>query len=102
MEEFIGIKNLMYTPINEEGCVGEFKELTGVKSVIFDNVIHKEKTKDKPPKMRDYCKYFHYGYDRDHILQPTCRHEKNIPKWCSWGECSKEVCPLLRKNKIKE
>ena len=40
------------------------------------------------------CKYLHGGYDENKQFVMTCRHPKNTPRGCSWGDCHPMVCPL--------
>lgn len=40
------------------------------------------------------CDYRKLGCE-DGIWKRTCRLPSNIPKGCSWGECSESNCPLF-------
>lgn len=46
---------------------------------------------------RYLCKYCHAGFDTEHQFVVTCRHPDNIPSGMSWGNCSYDVCPYLKK-----
>ncbi|HEY8890233.1 MAG TPA: hypothetical protein VIM70_08240 [Clostridium sp.] len=45
--------------------------------------------------IQNICKCKEYGFE-ENITVDTCRHEKNHPKGCSWGNCNEVVCPLLK------
>ena len=43
----------------------------------------------------EYCKYFHYAYDRDHTVIATCQKPEMKPKGESWGICDPIHCPAF-------
>lgn len=47
--------------------------------------------------LRYLCKYCHDGFDIEHHFVSTCRHPDNTPHGMSWGICSYDVCPYLKK-----
>ncbi len=53
--------------------------------------------------LRLMCKYFGVFYDSyADRLEPACHHDDNKPNVDSWGICSIENCPYLRKEKCHE
>lgn len=49
-----------------------------------------------------YCKYGYWSYNEDHIAEWTCHNPDNKPQGCSWGECTKEACPIMAEIREKE
>lgn len=47
------------------------------------------------------CKYRKIGYSEccvESTSHWTCRHPVNVPRHCSWGECSEQCCPYFGNN----
>lgn len=48
-----------------------------------------------------HCRHGHDAYDEDHNCIYTCRHKGNKTNIHSWGDCNKEVCPIIIMAKMK-
>lgn len=54
--------------------------------------------------IKENCKHGAMGHEDgmgSDVIE-TCRHESNKPKGCSWGDCNKEVCPILKEKDTKK